>query len=75
MPPPRLSQLPLQWRRAILSLDAALEQNAPGDYSEQIDLVGKQMFGVLWDLKPGDPMPDLKSISAPTLQPSTTNQP
>ena len=62
--PQRISQLPLQWRRAILDLDAALEQNAPGDYSEQIDLIGKQMFGSLWDLKPGDPMPDdLKSYS------------
>jgi hypothetical protein len=43
-PPP----LPRNWKRAIQNLDHALEKNAPTDYSERIDLLGRQLFGKLW---------------------------
>jgi len=45
---PPASPLPRNWKCAIQSLDHALEQNAPTDYSERIDLLGRQMFGKLW---------------------------
>jgi hypothetical protein len=40
--------LPRSWRRAVQTLDHALEQNAPADYSERIDMLGRQLFGDLW---------------------------
>ena len=46
--PPAPAPLPRNWKRAIQSLDHALEQNAPLDFSERIDLLGRQMFGKLW---------------------------
>jgi hypothetical protein len=44
-PPP----LPRAWRRAIQRLDQALEQNAPLDNREKIEMLGRQMFGDLWE--------------------------
>jgi hypothetical protein len=38
-------------RRAFSLLDQSLEQNAPVDYSERIELFGRQHFGELWDLR------------------------
>ena len=46
--PPAPPPLPRSWKRAIQSLDYALEQNAPVDFSERIDLMGRQLFGKLW---------------------------
>lgn len=46
--------LPRSWRRAIDRMDQALEENAPADYSEQIDLLGRQLFGHLWEYKGRD---------------------
>jgi hypothetical protein len=48
-PPP----LPRPWRRAIEQMDHALEQNSPADFSERIEIVGRQLFGDLW--KPRKP--------------------
>jgi hypothetical protein len=48
LPPP----LPRNWKRAIQRLDYALEQNAPTDFSERIDILGREMFGKHWDRKP-----------------------
>ncbi len=41
-------QIPRAWRRAIQRMDEALQQNAPTDYSEQIEILGRHMFGELW---------------------------
>jgi hypothetical protein len=46
--PPAPPALPRSWRRAIQTLDHALEQNAPADYSERIDMLGRQLFGDRW---------------------------
>jgi hypothetical protein len=49
---PPAPPLPRSWKRAIQNLDHALEQNAPTDFSERIDLCGRTLFGKLWDHKP-----------------------
>ena len=38
-------------RRAFSHLDQSLEQNAPADNREKIDLIGRHLFGELWDLR------------------------
>jgi hypothetical protein len=38
-------------RRAFHILDHGLEKNVPVDNSEKIDLIGRQLFGDLWDLR------------------------
>jgi hypothetical protein len=53
--PPAPPPLPRNWKRAIQSLDHALEQNAPADFSERIDLLGRQLFGDLWKPRALDP--------------------
>jgi hypothetical protein len=50
--PPTPPPLPRSWRRAIQSLDHAHEQNAPTDFSERIDLLGRELFGKYWNHKP-----------------------
>jgi hypothetical protein len=47
--------LPRPYRRAILRMDAALEQNSPRDNSEMIEIFGRQHFGALWDARPREP--------------------
>jgi hypothetical protein len=46
--PPAPPPMPRSWKRAIQRLDHVLEQNAPADYSERIDMLGRQLFGHLW---------------------------
>ena len=41
-------------RRALHILDHGLEKNVPVDNSEKIDLIGRQLFGDLWDLRRTD---------------------
>ena len=43
------------YRRAFYYLDQALEEKAPTDYSEMIDLFGRAHFGELWNLRPNRP--------------------
>jgi hypothetical protein len=45
---PAPSPAPKPWRRAIQRMDEALQKNAPTDYSEQIEILGRHMFGDLW---------------------------
>ena len=45
---PSSPPMPRQWRRAVERMDEALQQNAPADYSEQIEILGRHMFGDLW---------------------------
>jgi hypothetical protein len=49
---PRLLAAPKRsaggWSRAIQRMDEALRKNAPSDYSEQIEILGRHMFGDLW---------------------------
>ena len=37
------------YRQAFQRLDESLEQNSDFSYAEQIQLLGRQMFGDLWD--------------------------
>ena len=48
MKSPQPKPLPRSWRRAIQTLDHALDQNAPVDFSERLDLLGRQLFGKHW---------------------------
>ena len=56
-PPPRRPQNPA-YRQAFERLDEALEKNAPSDYSEQLGLVGRHLFGDLWH----DPEPSGSAV-------------
>ena len=47
--------LPPAWCRAIETLDRALEQNAPQNNTELIEIFGRQHFGELWNRRPRDP--------------------
>jgi hypothetical protein len=49
---PPAPPLPRNWKRAIQRLDHALEQNAPTDFSERIDILGRELFGPSWNRKP-----------------------
>jgi hypothetical protein len=42
-------------RRAFYILDHGLEKNVSVDNSEKIDLIGRQLFGDLWDLRRIEP--------------------
>jgi len=46
--------MPRPWRKAIQRMDEALEQNAPEDYSELIEIFGRAHFGRLWNRKPSN---------------------
>ena len=59
--PPAPPPLPRNWKRAIQRLDYALEQNAPADFSERIDMLGRELFGPSWNRQPS-----LKDSSDPT---------
>ena len=63
MKSPRPQPLPRSWRRAIQRLDHALEQNAPLDFSDRIDLLGREMFGKLWTPR------ELRSQDSPNPKP------
>lgn len=40
------------YRQAFERLEEALERNAPADYSQQLELIGRQLFGDLWRNRP-----------------------
>jgi hypothetical protein len=46
------------FRRAFYHFDKFLEEKAPTDYSEMIDLFGRSHFGDLWDRRPNHPNPE-----------------
>lgn len=59
-------KLPAALALAFWPMDQSLDQTAPTDNSELIDLFGRAHFGALWDYQKPDPSDDSSN------QPNTT---